>query len=600
VTARRKLIRVSLGVAAGALVLGGVGGAATGDNFILGQSNTAGDQTSLTGNLGAPVLRAVNTGTAAALRGDAQNGTGVNGTSVSGTGQQGQSQAGIGIVGQHTNTTGTNPGVQGTTSSTDPNGAGVVGRNTGGGPGLKAIVNAGVPPLAVNSDAKVTSLNVDKLDGLDSTAFWKLAGNAGTSPGTDFLGTTDNQALELKVNGGRALRIEPDPTSPNLIGGFFGNVVQAGADGATIGGGGRNFGQNVVSENFGTVGGGESNVAGDQDLNPTTAEGATVAGGSENAASTSFSTIGGGFINLADGAYSTVAGGTQNTAGDEASAVLGGSGNWAFGPRSTVGGGLNNQAFGSDATVAGGVANLADGASSFVAGNRNSASGASSVVAGGGSNEASGIASAVGGGIQNTASGTDSAIPGGFLNVAGGDRSFAAGTQAKATQDGSFVWGDRTFTDLTAPGANTFTVRATGGIWLGTTSSPSIPAGRFINTSTGGYLSSAGAWTNSSDRALKRDFRPIDRRALLRRLVRIPIESWSYKAEEPRVRHIGPIAQDFYSAFGLGLDDKHIGTIDEGGVALAAIQGLYRQNQALRARVARLERIIAKRTWEAR
>ena len=61
----------------------------------------------------------------------------------------------------------------------------------------------------------------------------------------------------------------------------------------------------------------------------------------------------------------------------------------------------------------------------------------------------------------------------------------------------------------------------------------------------------------------------------------MPITSWSYKAEEPSVRHIGPMAQDFYEAFGLGLDNKHITTIDEGGVALAAIQGLYRQNRAL-------------------
>jgi hypothetical protein len=60
------------------------------------------------------------------------------------------------------------------------------------------------------------------------------------------------------------------------------------------------------------------------------------------------------------------------------------------------------------------------------------------------------------------------------------------------------------------------------------------------------------------------------------------------------------VAQDFYKAFGLGLDDKHITTIDEGGVALAAIQGLYRQNQALRrqnrslnARLTRLERAVA-------
>ena len=61
----------------------------------------------------------------------------------------------------------------------------------------------------------------------------------------------------------------------------------------------------------------------------------------------------------------------------------------------------------------------------------------------------------------------------------------------------------------------------------------------------------------------------------------MPITSWSYKAEKPSIRHIGPMAQDFYKAFGLGLDDKHITTIDEGGVALAAIQGLYQQNQAL-------------------
>ena len=46
-------------------------------------------------------------------------------------------------------------------------------------------------------------------------------------------------------------------------------------------------------------------------------------------------------------------------------------------------------------------------------------------------------------------------------------------------------------------------------------------------------------------------------------------------------KDIGPMAQDFYKAFGLGLDNKHITTIDEGGVALAAIQGLYRQNRAL-------------------
>lgn len=37
---------------------------------------------------------------------------------------------------------------------------------------------------------------------------------------------------------------------------------------------------------------------------------------------------------------------------------------------------------------------------------------------------------------------------------------------------------------------------------------------------------------------------------------------------------MGPMAQDFYAAFGLGADDRHIVTVDESGVALAAIQAL--------------------------
>ncbi len=54
---------------------------------------------------------------------------------------------------------------------------------------------------------------------------WSLTGNAGTTPGTNYLGTSDNKALELKVNGARALRIEPNATSPNLVGGYSGNSV---------------------------------------------------------------------------------------------------------------------------------------------------------------------------------------------------------------------------------------------------------------------------------------------------------------------------------------------------------------------------------------
>jgi len=56
---------------------------------------------------------------------------------------------------------------------------------------------------------------------------------------------------------------------------------------------------------------------------------------------------------------------------------------------------------------------------------------------------------------------------------------------------------------------------------------------------------------------------------------------WNYKSN-PSVQHIGPMAQDFYSAFGVGHDDKHISTVDADGIALAAIQGLYKQLQSLK------------------
>ena len=74
---------------------------------------------------------------------------------------------------------------------------------------------------------------------------------------------------------------------------------------------------------------------------------------------------------------------------------------------------------------------------------------------------------------------------------------------------------------------------------------------------------------------MKRNIRRVDGKDILSKLIQIPISRWSYKAQDPSIEHIGPMAQDFYSAFGLGEDDKRISTIDPDGVALAAIQGLY-------------------------
>ena len=91
----------------------------------------------------------------------------------------------------------------------------------------------------------------------------------------------------------------------------------------------------------------------------------------------------------------------------------------------------------------------------------------------------------------------------------------------------------------------------------------------------------------------KENFASTDGREVLDRLAAIPVATWNYKSEDPSIRHIGPVAQDFYAAFGVGEDDKHIATIDADGVALAAIQGLYRVVQEQDARIAGLEARLA-------
>lgn len=119
-----------------------------------------------------------------------------------------------------------------------------------------------------------------------------------------------------------------------------------------------------------------------------------------------------------------------------------------------------------------------------------------------------------------------------------------------------------------------------GGFWLGSSGgTATVPAGVFLQTTTGAFLSSGGVWTNNSDRYRKSDFTPVDEREILDQIAQMPIASWRYKADQRGVRHVGPTAQDFRAAFGLGEDDKHISTVDAEGVALAAIQALYQLGQ---------------------
>jgi len=107
----------------------------------------------------------------------------------------------------------------------------------------------------------------------------------------------------------------------------------------------------------------------------------------------------------------------------------------------------------------------------------------------------------------------------------------------------------------------------------------------------------------TSDRNAKENFQPLNRQALLAKVVALPVTQWNYKTDEAGVQHIGPMAQDFRAAFGLdGADDKHISVVDEGGVALAAIQALNQkldekdaQIKELEARLDKLEQTISQK-----
>ncbi len=398
------------------------------------------------------------------------------------------------------------------------------------------------------------------------------------------ISSAGNSNLEFKLSGLRALGLETTVTDTfhsnivNVIAGSSVNYVAAGIYGATIAGGGAlNYrgtaDTNSVSADFGTIGGGLHNT-----VQPG-ASASTISGGRVNTIQTNTkdSIIGGGFDNTiqSEGTGSIIGGGQNNTI--QLGAV------W-----STIGGGLANQIGDSFAVV-----------------------------------------------------------PGGDSNVAAGRNSFAAGHRAYA-HTGAFVWGDSTEANIASTGPDQFVIRARGGVQLdgpsltslsfgnnvrqminlwGTSygigvqayttyfrcdgSSPNAngfawyqggshsdaqadagPGGVVLMQLLNGGLYVHGTFVSASDRNQKEHFEGVDARDLLAKVVALPITTWNYK-QDTGTRHLGPMAQDFYAAFKVGPDDKHIATVDESGVALAAIQGLHEVVKEKETRIAALEKRLA-------
>jgi hypothetical protein len=358
-----------------------------------------------------------------------------------------------------------------------------------------------------------------------------------------------------------------------------------------------------------------------------------------------------------------VGGGYGNTNSGFAATVAGGYGNTNRGYYATVGGGAYNTASADYTTVAGGLDNVA--------------SGGLATVAGGYANTASGSYSAVAGGAGNIASGPYSTVAGGYSNIASSYYCFAAGHNAQALHQGSFVWGDSTSGPFASTAQDQFCVRANGGVSLNSLAGVTLAGNVQIGTSSVDYrrltlgggnalgflygsypvfgdgihlsynyyadtvghainaggatsrvsvgygtvvlavslingggpyterlradaagVSVTGTFNNGSDRNTKQDFAPVNSSEILDKVLQLPLSEWSYK-EDAATRHIGPMGQDFYSIFNIGTDEKHIAPIDEGGVALAAIQGLNakleearKENALLKERLDAVEEIV--------
>lgn len=434
--------------------------------------------------------------------------------------------------------------------------------------------------MAGNNIAVNTAAGAIQVSAID---VWRTAGNSGTTS-ANFLGTIDTQPFELRVNNARAWRVEPGLESPNLIGGVAMNAAAPGVFGAVIGGGGDSNNPNLVTDPYGTVGGGYANQAGNGDGNFFIGQFATVSGGSYNSASGEGATIGGGHRSTASGELATIGGGGYNLASGYAAVIAGGGGYSASLDRSTP-----NVAMGFWSAIGGGADNTAT--NNF------------GVIGGGGNNKAGGIFATIGGGKDNLTTADFATVPGGRLNSARGANSFAAGTRAVAADDGAFVWADGSADfDFTSTAAHEFAVRAAGGVRF-----VSATGGNGKPTAGVQLPSGGGAWSTLSDRASKTNFAPVAPRAILERVASLPIQTWNYKTQAPSVRHIGIMAQDFSAAFGVGEDERHISTVDADGVALAAIQGLYelvREKEAemrlkdaelaaLKARLEALEKLVS-------
>ena len=423
----------------------------------------------------------------------------------------------------------------------------------------------------------------------------------GTIAGGNF-NTIYTNSFVSTISGGQQNQMGPS-TSFSTISGGNSNSIQSAASNSSIGGGGNNTIQTDAV--FSLISGGYYNII------STNSSYSVIAGGSFNTndLGSSSSSIGGGKYNVVAGPFSGIASGVGNTIQFNGATCFigGGSENVALSNASsaTIGGGDFNTNGGAYSTVPGGFGNMASGRGSFAAGEFAKAIHDGSFV------WAAGALAP----FSSTAIDEFSVRAGGGIRLAGDIRmglnsaDYHHMTIGGGNSEGYLYGAYPTFGDGIHMGYNYYAdannmphIFNTGGgtsrisagygeIVLsvgGVNTAPTIVG---VDVTTAG-VTVAGTFNAYSDRNAKQNFAPISSSQILDKVARLPLSEWSYKSD-PNTRHIGPMAQDFYAAFKIGTDDKHIAPIDEGGVTLAAIQGLNGKVEELKDRLNRKDEEIA-------
>jgi hypothetical protein len=364
--------------------------------------------------------------------------------------------------------------------------------------------------------AGVSNVNAGALGGLAVNQLWKTPGNSNTVPGVDFLGTTDGQPLEFRVNNNRALQLAPTTNAPNFIGGDAHNFVAPGVYGAAIGGGGTpaysgGIGlTNKVLAPFATIGGGVGNTA-SGNANGTNGDSATVGGGWSNSALGNNSTVAGGAANQTLGDNSTIGGGYLNTiqSNVDYSTISGGRQNTvqSNATYATISGGVFNTVRSNAlySTIAGGYLNAIQTNSTYstIGGGHQNSAGDLATVGGGEWNSISNIAryATVAGGYFNRIGSQYGSVGGGGLNSIGTNSNSGtiSGGYSHTIKDSSFdgTIGGGSYHVI---GTNSYYATVAGGRY-NTIADNAISAtigGGYSNVVTGSYGTVAGGDRNSA------------------------------------------------------------------------------------------------------